>query len=401
MVSEHASPLAVVGGVDAGGQNVHVAALARALARQGHDVEVFTRRDDENAPPSVRLQRGVRVVHVDAGPPRPIPKDEIAPHVPEFARLLADSFRHRPPDVVHAHYWMSGLASLEAGRDAGIPIAMTFHALGVTKRQWQGADDSSPDERVYAEAMLARECDQLIATARLEVFELARMGAPASHISLVPCGVDGHRFRPDGPVGGPKRERKYRLLCVSRLVPRKGVDIVIQALAAVRDTELLIAGGPSTDEWACDDEVVRLAAMARAVGVSDRVQFLGPMHPRVMPALYRSADAVVCTPWYEPFGMVALEAMACGVPPVVATVGGLIDTVQDRKTGVHVPPNDAPALACALAELLPDEARRRALAEGAVHRAHHAYEWPAIAQATLRAYRECVPAGRRTRRKVG
>jgi glycosyltransferase involved in cell wall biosynthesis len=233
------------------------------------------------------------------------------------------------------------------------------------------------------------------------VFELARMGAPAARISLVPCGVDGQRFRPDGPVGGPEREQKYRLLSVSRLVPRKGIDIAIEALAGVRDTELLIAGGPSTAEWGCDDEVVRLGAIARAAGVSDRVQFLGPMHPRVMPALYRSADVVVCTPWYEPFGMVPLEAMACGVPPVVATVGGLIDTVQDRVTGVHVPPNDAPALARALAELLPDEARRHALAARAAQRAHQGYEWHAIAQATLRAYRRSVPAGRRTRRKVG
>src|SRR4051812_30966483 len=348
MVSEHASPLATLGDVDAGGQNVHVAALSRAFARRGHHVVVYTRRDDPSLPRCVPLDRGVDVVHVHAGPPEPIPKDDIYPHVPRFGDELAAEWEHAVPDVVHAHFWMSGLAALNAGREVGVPVVLTFHALGVTKRQWQGANDTSPNARLGEEAILAARSDRIVATAKHEIFDLVRMGAHRRDISVVPCGVDLERFSPIGAVASdPPRGRRFRMVCVSRLVERKGIDTVIDALPKLPDVELVVAGGPPRASLAEHDEARRLRARTDALGVSDRVVFTGQVAQRDLPALYRSADVVVCTPWYEPFGMVALEAMACGRPTVVSAVGGLVDTVLAGITGMHVPARDPAALAAA------------------------------------------------------
>jgi glycosyltransferase involved in cell wall biosynthesis len=402
MVSEHASPLATLGGVDSGGQNVHVAALARACARRGHHVTVYTRRDDASLARRIPTMRGLDVVHVDAGPPEPIPKDDIYPHVPQLASELVCEWANDPPDIVHAHFWMSGLASLHAGRATGVPVALTFHALGITKRTWQGAADTSPPERVDEEARLARECDRLIATANHETFDLVRMGAPRSRVSLVPCGVDLDLFRADARAAAtPKRRRRFRVLCVSRLVARKGIDTVIDAIAQLPDAELVVAGGPPRGNLCDDPEGHRLLIRADERGVANRVRFLGQVAPHALPALYRSADVVVCTPWYEPFGMVALEAMACGVPTVVSAVGGLVDTVIDGVTGLHVPPREPDGLAHALRALLDDPARRAAMADRAATTAQHRYGWQTIAADTVRAYVAAMDTGVRRRRSVG
>lgn len=401
MVSEHASPLATLGGVDAGGQNVHVAALARSLARRGHTVVVYTRRDDASLPRCVRLARNVAVVHVDAGPPAVIPKDDIFPHVPELASELVAEWSRRPPDIVHAHFWMSGIASLHAGRATGVPVAVTFHALGITKRQWQGASDTSPSERIGLEASLARQCDRIIATAKHELFEVVRMGADRSRVSLVPCGVDLDLFTPDGPASPARRSRPHRMLSVSRLVERKGIETVVRAMTELPDAELVIAGGPPRARLRTDREAMRLLALAQDIGVAERVRFLGQVPQASLPALYRSSDVVACTPWYEPFGMVPVEAMACGVPVVVSAVGGLTDTVVDGTTGLHVPPSDPAALARAVRELLDDRARRAEMGRRASERACTRYGWATVAGETVHAYDATTLARHRGRRSVG
>ncbi|MBD5635537.1 MAG: glycosyltransferase, partial [Candidatus Eremiobacteraeota bacterium] len=242
MVSEHASPLATLGGVDAGGQNVHVAALASALVRLGHAVTVYTRRDDPEVPVRVTMAPGVVVEHVDAGPAQPIPKDEIYRYVPVLAERLERIWSADPPDIVHSHFWMSALASLRAAKPLGIPVAHTYHALGVEKRRHQGAADTSPAVRVDAEAQIARDADRIVATASAEVFELLRMGANLRSLKIVPCGVDLDHFSPDG-AREERQPGRLRVVTLSRLVPRKGVDTVIEAIAGVADAELVIAGG--------------------------------------------------------------------------------------------------------------------------------------------------------------
>jgi D-inositol-3-phosphate glycosyltransferase len=391
MVSEHASPLAVLGGADAGGQNVHVAELSAALTRRGHTVTVYTRRDDPDLPDRVEMPQGYTVVHVPAGPAEHLPKDELLAHMGPFARFLDAEWGADRPDVTHAHFWMSGIATQLAARHLNLPAVQTFHALGVVKRRHQGADDTSPKERLRLEAMVARTATWVAATCTDEVFELMRMGRSRNCISVVPCGVDLNLFDPSGPKAA--RGERRRVVSVGRFVPRKGFDVVVRALPAIPDTELVIVGGPHRSELGRDPEACRLRDLANQLGVADRVQLYGPVAREEMPALLRSADVVACTPWYEPFGIVPLEAMACGVPVVASAVGGMLDTVVHDVTGRLVAPKRHDAVADAINHLMRDEFLRQSLGAAGRDRARSRYSWDRIAADTLRIYDRLVPAG--------
>ena len=280
-------------------------------------------------------------------------------------------------------------------------MVQTFHALGVVKRRHQGPKDTSPRARLREEAALASNVDQILATCSDEVFELVRIGADLRRVAVVPCGVDLELFRPDGPA--TPRGRQGRLLVVSRLVERKGIGNVITAMARLPQAELVVAGGPPAAELGADPEARRLTALAERAGVTGRVRLLGRVGRSDLPALYRSADLVVTVPWYEPFGIVPLEAMACGVPVVASAVGGLVDSVVDGVTGVHVPPRRPGPLVAALAGLLADPERRAALGAAGVRRARR-YDWDRIARSTLEVYTARVaapPAGKPARRPAG
>jgi D-inositol-3-phosphate glycosyltransferase len=394
MVSEHASPLAGPGGPDAGGQNVHVRELGLGLAAAGHQVAVYTRRDSPDLPAVVEMASfdsggSLRVCHLDAGPPTRVPKDRLVVYVPKMAEELERIWRADPPDLVHAHFWMSGLAAVAAVRGLDVPLAQTFHALGHVKRRHQGADDTSPTGRVSAEQVIARRADRVVATCEDELFELIRMGTSRRNVSIVPCGVDVDTFTPNGPT--LTRTERPRLVTLGRLVPRKGMDDIITALARVPDAELLVGGGPPRGEDPdTDPDLLRLHKVAAAAGVADRVRFLGAVTREDVPALLRSADAVVCAPWYEPFGMVPLEAMACARPVVATAVGGIKDTVVDGVTGVLVPPRNPDALGRALRDLLADRAMAGAYGIAGRDRVLARYSWPRIAAATEVVYRDLV-----------
>ncbi|MEV0234326.1 glycosyltransferase [Nonomuraea sp. NPDC050786] len=379
LISEHADPLAAIGGVDAGGQNVHVAALALALADRGHTIVVHTRRSSERQPESVTMAPGVTVEYIPAGPPSPLPKDELPPYMAEFTERLADRWAANPPDVVHAHFWMSGQAALQAAD--GVPVVQTFHALGTVKRRWQGDADTSPAHRIPTECEIGKRADAVLATCRDEVNELRAMGIPEQRITVVPCGVDLGAFCPEGPVA-PRTADKM-ILCIGRMVPRKGVDTVIRALRQVSGAELVIAGGSEDD-----DEAVRLRELAQGYGLDERVHVIGSVPREQVPALMRSADVVVTVPWYEPFGMVPVEAMACGVPVVASAVGGHLDTVAG--CGVLVPPRRPRALARALRDLLGNPDKRAALGAAGARRAHHRYGWPRVAELTEAVYTQVI-----------
>jgi glycosyltransferase involved in cell wall biosynthesis len=387
LISEHASPLAAMGGVDAGGQNTHVAALAIALARRGHAVEVYTRRDARR-PVSVPLADGVNVVHVPVGPAKPVPKDELLPFMGDFGRWLARRWAGSAgaPDVVHAHFWMSGLAALTATATSRIPIVLTYHALGTVKRRHQGEKDTSPETRLGLERTLGTRVDRVIAQCEDEVVELGRMGIARSDITIVPSGVDIERFAPGGPQAPPPPEGRTRVLSVGRLVERKGFEDLILALRALPDTELAIVGGPPEAELDTDPEAKRLRELAQRLGVADRLRLVGSVLPADMPSWYRSSDVVACAPWYEPFGLTPLEAMACGVPVVAYAVGGLAESVIDGVTGVLVGPRDVRGLVAALRGVLSDEMRRMSFASAAVDRVRSRYTWDRTAFDVERVY---------------
>jgi D-inositol-3-phosphate glycosyltransferase len=385
MVSEHASPLAQLGGPDAGGQNVYVAQLAGQLARRGHEVVVYTRRDDPGLPERVTTPDGVKVVHVPAGPPAPIPKDELLPYMPEFGAWLAQEWATEPPDVVHAHFWMSGMAAVAGARALGVPVVQTYHALGTVKKRHQGAADTSPPQRLAIESAVGRECGGIIATCEDEVTELIAMGLPRDRISVVPCGVDPVRF---APVAAARRSpaAPRRLLSVGRLVPRKGFDRAIRALAGVPDAELLIAGGPEPALLGAEPEAERLRAIAEDCGVDDRVTLLGGVSPDRMPQLMSGADLVLSLPRYEPFGIVPVEAMACCAPVVATAVGGQLDTVVDDVTGVLVLPDEDHDLSATVRGLLDDPARLARYGAAGRRRVLARYTWDRVADGVTQIY---------------
>lgn len=394
MISEHASPLATVGGVDAGAQNVHVAALAQALGERGHDVTVFTRRDRADLPETVDFAERVRVVNIDAGPAESISKDDMLPFMPALGQGIAAYWGQHPdtlPDVVHTHFWMSGIAGREALDQAGLtaPLVHTFHALGTVKRRHQGALDTSPPDRVHLEPQVGLDSTHIIATCNDEVRELEAMGIDADKTSVVPCGVDLRLFRPD--VTPEDTNGARRIVSVGRLVARKGMDLGISALAhLVRrgydDVELHIIGGGSSGDLSGDIEAMRLADVARELGVADRVFLRGHVPRADMPAILRSATLVACTPWYEPFGIVPLEAMACGVPVVATKVGGLPDTVVDGLTGLLVPPHAPEAIATAAALLLDNPQLAEEMGRHGITRVRERYAWPQVARDTEQVY---------------
>ena len=399
LVSEHGSPLAALGGVDAGAQNVHVAALATALADRGHSVTVFTRCDDDALPPVVFLRDGVTIVNIEAGPRAYVPRDALLPFMPALGRGIAAYWGQHPealPDIVHSHFWTSGIAAREALDGSGlgrVPLVHTFHALGTVKRRHQGALDTSPPERARLEPSVALDAALLVATCNDEMREIEAMGVDAAKTVVIPSGVDLRLFRPDCTPEDTQGRR--RIVTVGRLVARKGIDLTISALAHLTrqgydDVDLHIVGGSSAGSIGDDPEALRLQEVADELGLRERVILRGQVPRSAMPAIIRSAALVTYTPWYEPFGIVPLEAMACGVPVVASKVGGVADSVVDGVTGLLVPPHAPNAIAKAAALLLDDPELASGLGANGVERVRTRYSWDTVAGATEDAYRRLL-----------
>ncbi len=403
LISEHASPLALTGGVDAGGQNVYVAHVARCLAAAGHHVDVLTRRDDASLPTAVDMRPGVRVLHIDAGPARFVPKEELLRYMPAFTEAAAQLFLHSEPyDVLHANFFMSGLVGLELKRRFGIPLVTTFHALGLVRREHQGSADLFPAERIAIEQALVRESDRVIAECPQDEADLMRLyDANAERIACVPCGVDTEDLRP-----GDKRRARQRLglaadefiaLQLGRMVPRKGIANVIAAMAelpADLPARLVVVGGGTTEpDERATPEIGRLRGIARDLRVASKVQFVGRRERHQLRDWYLAADVFVTTPWYEPFGITPLEAMACATPVIGSAVGGIKHTVLDGVTGYLVPAEDPKALATRLMDLQENPALGAAMGRAGVRRVRSLFTWERITEQLLDVYTELQPSG--------
>lgn len=401
LISDHASPLAAAGGVDCGGQNVYVAEVARRLAAAGNEVDVFTRRDRDDAPAMEEWSHGVRVVNVPAGPPTFVPKEELLPHMGEFAENIVrfSESRARPYDVSHANFFMSGLASLAMRVAHGTPFVMTFHALGRVRRLHQADADRFPPERGAIEERLVAEADRVIAECPEDRQHLiALYGAHDERLRLVPCGVDPlvfhavPRHRARATLG--LADSDFVVLQLGRLVPRKGVDDAIRAVAQARRSHgvparLVIVGGDSEQpDPAVTPEIARLRAIAREEGIDDAVTFTGRRDMRLLRLYYSAADVFVTLPWYEPFGMTPLEAMACGTPVVGSAVGGLLYTVRDGETGFLVPPHAPEMAAERIARLHAAPSLAAALGRAGVRRARELFSWDKVVDALARVYDE-------------
>ncbi|HWP17980.1 MAG TPA: glycosyltransferase family 1 protein [Burkholderiaceae bacterium] len=389
LISEHASPLATLGGVDAGGQNIYVAHVARCLASAGHQVDVLTRRDDPLLPTVVHLRPGLRVVHIDAGPPTFVPKEQLLTHMPQFAaeceRLCRNTGGY---DVIHANFFMSGMVALHLKHALGVPFAITFHALGLVRREHQRQADAFPEERIEIERQLVEEADCIVAECPQDRADLVRLyGADERRMVMVPCGFDPAEFSPMDRRQA-RRElgldpEEFIVLQLGRMVPRKGVDNVIRSLAHLPEdvpARVLVVGGESEEpDERATPEIGRLRGIARELGVERQVTFTGRRQRADLRRYYCAADVFVTTPWYEPFGITPLEAMACGTPVVGSAVGGIQYSVVQGVTGYLVPPRDPQALAERLAWLHANPELARALGRAGVRRARSQFTWERVA----------------------
>lgn len=398
-ISEHASPLAALGGTDSGGQNVYVGNLARELARLGYQVDVFTRRDHGESPQVVEWHPGVRVMHVDAGPSRPLPKEQLLPYMADFGHAMLRLMRSAGLfyDLVHANFFMSGMVAQQLKRLVGTPYVITFHALGRVRRLCQGQADGFPDTRFGIEEALMRDADCVIAECEQDERDMVELydGGP-SRLAVVPCGFDPDEFWPVRESARQKLgldEAEFIVLQLGRMVPRKGVDNVIRAMSVLREqhgvqARLLVVGG----EAQCADpletpELRRLAALAGQLGIGEQVDFTGAQQRNRLRDYYSAADVFVTTPWYEPFGITPLEAMACATPVIGSAVGGIRSTVLDNKSGFLVPPHDPAALAARLAQLQRDPALAQRMGWTGLRRVHRHFTWRRVAMQVASVYR--------------
>ncbi|OLR92954.1 glycosyltransferase [Actinokineospora bangkokensis] len=372
MVSLHANPLAA-GSATAQEVSQHVAHLAAGLVGLGHDVVVYTRRSDPDSPAEQLSGTGFRVVNLDAGPARPLSPEDSHPYVGEFTDRMRAHWTHSPPDVVHAHFWLSGLAAVLAARETGVRVVQTFHEF---------ARGSAPGaaQRAKVERMVALAVDHVITPTSSRLAHVVRMGVPRPSITVVPSGVDTTTFRPDGPRA--ERGLPHRLVVPGEPVARSGFATALRAASTLPETEVVMIGAGLHSQ-----DGTALRALVHDLGLTGRVHLTGPGTPEERAALLRSADVVVCPQQHDGFCIPAIEAMSCGVPVVAAPVGGLADTVVDQVTGVHLSQHTPRELAMVLRPLLGNPGMREQLGVAGRDRAVHRYDSARVAAEAELVYR--------------
>ncbi|HEX2980228.1 MAG TPA: glycosyltransferase, partial [Anaerolineaceae bacterium] len=401
-----------LGGKDTGGMNVYVRDLTRQLGRDGVHVDVFTRSQDEHIPHVLHdLGYGNRVVHIPAGPETPLPKQELAGYIPTFAaeieKFAAEKGIHY--DLIHSHYWMSGIAAETLKKAWGTPVVHMFHTLGKMKnRVAQTQAEREGEYRVNGERRVMRVADCIVAATLAEQAQLQFLyHADDRKVTIIPPGVDLSRFYPipadeaKAVIGIPPNDRM--LLFVGRIEPLKGVDHLLRAMAQMNDEGVLsrfphylavIGGEPDADPEDMSAEMRRLQSLSAELGLGDLVIFLGKQSQDTLPYYYSAAEMVVVPSHYESFGMVALEAMACGTPVVASQVGGLAFLIQDGVTGFHVPDGDTDALCTSLTRLIKDPDLREQMGKNAAAAAVD-YGWDRIAARIEALYHDVLTVANR------
>jgi D-inositol-3-phosphate glycosyltransferase len=413
-ISVHTSPLDQPGAGDAGGMNVYIVEVARRLARAGVEVEIFTRATSSDTPRTVELAPGVRVRHVVAGPFEGLAKEDLPAQLCAFTHGVLRAEAERVPgwyDLVHSHYWLSGQVGWLARDRWGVPLVHSAHTLAKVKNaQLAAGDRPEPHTRVIGETQVVAEADHLVANTPAEARQLASLyGAPADRVSVVTPGVDLDVFRP-ATVGCQQvvRRRARRaaglpehgalVTFVGRIQPLKAPDVLLRAVAVLQqqdrrwcdDLTVAVVGGCSGSGR---DQPTALSDLASSLGIADRVRFLAPQPAAALADIYRASDLVAVPSYNESFGLVALEAQACGTPVVAAATGGLVTAVRDGVSGVLVDGHDPVDWARALGGLLAAPERRAQLATGAVAHASD-FSWDRTAADLLAVYREAVTANR-------
>ncbi|MEW5830952.1 MAG: glycosyltransferase [Chloroflexota bacterium] len=408
MISYHTCPLATLGGKDTGGMNVYVRDVTRQLGRVGVHVDVFTRSQDEHVPHVLHdLGYGNRVVHVPAGPEVPLAKRELAGYIPDFVQGILDfaAEKNIQYDIIHSHYWMSGIAAESLKQAWGVPVVHMFHTLGEMKnRIAQSESEKEGAYRLDGERRVLKMADRIVAATLAEQAQLQWLyKADLSKVVIIPPGVDISRFYPIPPDEakqylGLKADERM-VLFVGRIEPLKGVETLIRAMSRLRMNEFtgqhpvhlaIIGGDPDVSRDEMTGEMTRLQSLCRELCMDRMVLFLGKRSQDTLSYYYSAADLLVMPSHYESFGMVALEAMACGTPVIASQVGGLAFLIQDGVTGFHVPDGEPDILADRLTTLLSDRLLRRTMGQRAVIHARD-YAWEQIVTRILFLYQSLAP----------
>jgi D-inositol-3-phosphate glycosyltransferase len=387
-ISEHASPLALLGGKDNGGQNVYVAEIAKQLGQQGYQIDIFTRREDLISKEINLFSENVRVILVEAGPKEPVDKEDLLPYMKDFRKemeyfILRNKISYR---LIHANFWMSGLVAMELKERLDIPFVITFHALGHIRKMYQKEADRFPPERVEIERAIVQRADKIIAECPQDENDLSTYyRADPEKTVMIPCGFNPEDFYPIAKSTAKSLleidEQEKIVLQLGRMVKRKGIDNVIEAFAKLgsrHQVRLVVVGGEQDDPSA-DPELKRLKQLAADHGVEDSVSFVGRKNRELLRYYYSAADIFITTPWYEPFGITPLEAMACGTPVIGAAVGGIKYTVKDGHTGYLIPPKQPEILAQKIERLLSDPALLSEMSDKALNHVQENFTWEKIA----------------------
>lgn len=416
-ISEHASPLATIGGVDSGGQNVYVAELAKQLAGIGYEIDIYTRNDDFSLQKIIDWIPGIRVIHVNAGPACPVPKEELWSYMPEFRDNML-SFMQKEKlnyELIHANFWMSGWVALEIKEILGVPFAITFHALGYIRKLYQHDEDKFPSVRIPVEKEIAKYADVIIAECPQDKQDLINYySAPEERIAVIPCGFSKDEFNPVSKAHSRKKlgldPDELIILQLGRMVARKGIDNVIRATSLLCESNLrvrlLVVGGDfELAEISDNAELQRLKSIVEKEGITHAVTFTGRKDRDILRYYYSAADIFVTTPWYEPFGITPLESMACGTPVIGSNVGGIKYSVEDGKTGFLVPPENAEALAACMRTLFADPVILQSMRFESIKRVNSMFTWHKVAISVSEVYktlsmhveRELLPAKAKTK----
>lgn len=403
-ISEHASPLATLGGVDSGGQNVYVAELPKQLVKLGYNVDVYTRKESYEINEVINWLPGIRVIHVKAGPEKVVPKEKLLYLMEEFANNMIAFIRREEVvyELVHANFFMSALVASKVKKVFHIPYVVTFHALGLVRKIHQKEMDQFPPERVEIERRTFRNADHIIAECPQDREDMIRLyNAPPEKISIVPCGFSAKEFYPIDKKRARRilqfNENDKIILQLGRMVPRKGVDNVIRAIGAMKNAKsplrLVIVGGEhDKPDPGLSPELSRLQKIAKEEGVHSSVVFTGRKQRDALKFYYAAADIFITTPWYEPFGITPLESMACGTPVIGSKVGGIKFTVEEGKTGLLVPPHNPSALAESIESLITDEKLLASMHHNAIKRVNKYFTWKSVAVSCHHLYESIISA---------
>jgi D-inositol-3-phosphate glycosyltransferase len=408
ILSVHTCPLAMLGGKSTGGMNVYVRELSRVLGRRGYAVDVFTRCESTVHPQIMPLGPNARVIHVCAGPQEHQDKSQLFGYLPEFTANLLDFALSEGVqyDLIHSHYWLSGWVARELQKAWHVPVIQMFHTLGEMKNRVARPDEQlEHGRRIETEREIMRFADRIVAATELDQEQMVTLyGADPEKMRTIPCGVDLTKFHPHDR-NQARREigldpEIKTVLFVGRMEPLKGIDDLLQAIAHIihdhdmpcNGLSLILIGGSAEDSpEAISSEMANLIRMRDELGLHEMATFVGAQGQDVLPYYYSAADVVVMPSHYESFGLVALEAMACGTPVVASDVGGLSYTVEDGVTGFLVPQRNPLALADRICDILNDELFRDQLGRQALDVARR-YSWEQVADQIVGIYRDVAPA---------